>query len=265
MPDTLTIPAPLARPVAEAAYTLLGRASSSVLRRTESTDRRAEQFEGPFRQFDTMRRLIEALGPIEPGQDASLSDEHAPALADALREGRAALAHTAHEEGDTEQAREYTAELVALTEYAEVVRVGRIPKASATTRVAAEISPRPRRRYLPVRRGTNFRSRAKVGRGLPARGPAPRSRCRRRRHVQLAERVGAAAWRGRTDRGSHRRQSRSRSGSPANSASPSRRCSGVSTCGQDRPEPGRDSPRSPPGPRSPRAPGPSGGCPDAMR
>lgn len=122
MPDTLTIPAPLARPVAEAAYTLLGRASSSVLRRTESKDRRAEQFEGPFRQFDAMRRLIEALGPTEPGQDATLSDEHAPALADALREAGPlliALAHTAHEEGDTEQAREYTAEMVALTEYAE--------------------------------------------------------------------------------------------------------------------------------------------------
>ncbi len=63
MPDALTIPAALVRPVAEAAYELLGRATRSILRRMESPDRAESR--GCFVNSTPCAACWKRWGPID--------------------------------------------------------------------------------------------------------------------------------------------------------------------------------------------------------
>jgi hypothetical protein len=71
MPGTLTIPAELVRPTAEAAYELLGRETGSILRRTESPDRRACDLAEPA--ISSRWKAVRAL--CGSGSDRPPSDE----------------------------------------------------------------------------------------------------------------------------------------------------------------------------------------------
>jgi hypothetical protein len=82
----ITIPGPIVRDVAEAAYYLLGRVPIGELSEQKDSEIHPEWWEEPFEDFDVLRGLVEALQPVESNTSCLVGDEHKETLMWAINE-----------------------------------------------------------------------------------------------------------------------------------------------------------------------------------